>query len=199
MPDLAALLAKAAEEAARYRASLPERPVWPAVSGEDVRATLDVALQDGPREPHAVIDELIAAVEPGLVASAGPRYFGFVTGGALDAATAADMLATGWDQLAFNRASSPAAMAVEEVAAGWLKSLLGIPATASCGFVTGAQEANTVGLAAARHHVLAEAGWDVERDGLMGAPRVRVIAGAERHATLDRALRLLGFGAACVE
>lgn len=142
---------------------------------------------------------LVAAAEPGLVASAGPRYFGFVTGGSLPAATAADMLAMGWDQLAFNAVTSPAAAVAEEVAGGWLKDLLGIPATASVGFVTGGQAANTVGLAAARHHVLAEAGWDVERDGLRAAPQVRVLAGAERHATIDRSLRLLGFGTGVVE
>jgi glutamate/tyrosine decarboxylase-like PLP-dependent enzyme len=138
-------------------------------------------------------------VPPGLVASAGPRYFGFVTGGSLPAATAADLLVTGWDQLAFNPVSSPASAVVEEVAGGWLKEVLGLPASASVGFVTGGQGANTVALAAARHHVLAQAGWDVEGNGLIGAPRVRVVVGAERHATIDRSLRLLGLGSAVVE
>ncbi len=146
-----------------------------------------------------VVKNLVEAAEPGLVATAGPRFFGFVIGGSLPAATAADMLAAGWDQVAFNAASSPAAAVAEEVAGGWLKELLGIPSSASVGFVTGAQAANTIGLAIGRHHVLAGAGWDVERDGLMGAPRVRVVAGAERHATIDRSLRLLGFGSAVVE
>jgi glutamate/tyrosine decarboxylase-like PLP-dependent enzyme len=109
------------------------------------------------------------------------------------------MLAAGWDQCAFNGVLSPAAAAAEDVAGGWLKDLLGIPQTASVGFVTGAQAANTVGLACARHHVLAEVGWDVELRGLPGAPRVRVIAGEERHATVDRALRLLGLGSDVVE
>jgi glutamate/tyrosine decarboxylase-like PLP-dependent enzyme len=117
-----------------------------------------------------------------------------VIGGALDAATAADMLAVGWDQNGFSLLSSPAAVAAEEVAGVWLKELLGLPATASVGFVTGAQAANTVGLAAGRHAVLQRAGWDVEADGLAGAPAVRVVATAERHATVDRALRLLGLG-----
>ena len=146
-----------------------------------------------------MIDELVAAATPGLVATTGPRYFGFVIGGSIAAATAADLLATGWDQPAYNALSAPAAAAVEEAAGAWLKELLGIPASASFGFVTGAQGANTVGLAAARHHVLKMVGHDVERDGLMGAPRVRVIASAERHATVDRSLRLLGFGSALVE
>jgi glutamate/tyrosine decarboxylase-like PLP-dependent enzyme len=146
-----------------------------------------------------VIDQLVASAEPALVASAGPRYFGFVTGGSLDAATCADILATGWDQLAFNAVSSPAAAAAEEVAGGWLKEVLGLPREATFGIVTGGQGANTVALAAARHRVLRRAGWDVEADGLTGAPRIRVIAGEERHATIDRSLRLLGLGANVVE
>jgi glutamate/tyrosine decarboxylase-like PLP-dependent enzyme len=120
-------------------------------------------------------------------------------GSSLPAAAAADIMTSGWDQNAFNGVLSPAAVVAEEVAGGWLKELLGIPATASVGFVTGAQEANTVALAAARQHVLAGAGWDVARDGLHGAPRVRVVVGGERHATVDRALRLLGLGTASVE
>lgn len=109
------------------------------------------------------------------------------------------MLTTGWDQCAFNAVLSPAAAAAEEAAGTWLKELLGIPATASVGFVTGGQEANTVGLLAARHRVLTDAGWDIDRDGLHGAPPVRVVAGEERHATIDRSLRLLGLGTACLE
>ena len=146
-----------------------------------------------------MIDELAAAAAPGLVATTGPRYFGFVIGGALTSATAADLLVTGWDQPGYNAVSSPGAAVVEEVAGAWLKELLGIPAAASFGFVTGAQAANNVGLAAARHHVLGAVGYDVEHDGLAGAPRVRVIASVERHATIDRTLRLLGFGSALVE
>ena len=153
------------------------------------------SLPEGPASPAEVIDELADAVEPALVAATGPRYFGFVVGGALDAATAADVLATGWDQPAFNAFTSPGAAVVEDVAGGWLKELLGLPAGASFGFVTGCQGANTVALAAARHHVLAEAGWDVEQRGLLGGPRASVVANGERHATIDRSLRLLGLGA----
>ncbi|MFS8522512.1 MAG: aminotransferase class V-fold PLP-dependent enzyme, partial [Micromonosporaceae bacterium] len=152
-----------------------------------------------PTPPERVVDELIEAAEGGLVASAGPRFFGFVIGGALPAATAADILATGWDQCAFNTVLSPAADAAERAAGAWLRQLLGLPQSASVGFVTGGQAANTVGLCAGRHHVLAQAGWDVERDGLVGAPRVRVLASEERHATIDRSLRLLGLGTAAVE
>ena len=149
--------------------------------------------------PTLVIEQLIAAVEPALVASAGPRYYGFVVGGALEAATRADILAAGWDQMAFNSTSSPVAFLVEEIVGGWLKEALALPPDASFGLVTGAQGANTVALAAARHRVLSEAAWDVEADGLAGAPAVRVLAGEERHATIDRSLRLLGLGAHALE
>ncbi|GIJ47946.1 aspartate aminotransferase family protein [Virgisporangium aliadipatigenens] len=188
------LLRRAATHAADFRASLPERPI-PARGEPGFGGPLPAA----PTPPDKVLEELIEAAEPALMATPGPRFFGLVVGGALPAATAADMLAVGWDQLAFNDLVGPAPVAVEEAAGAWLKELLGIPATASCGFVTGAQGANTVGLAAARHHVLRAAGWDVERDGLIGAPRVRVVASAERHVTVDRSLRLLGFGARIVE
>src|SRR5439155_2345126 len=174
------------------------RPVQPPVDADTVRKGLGELTDEG-APAHEVLHQLTDAVTPVLTATAGPRYFGFVVGGALDSATGADVLATGWDQPAYNGLSSPSAAIVEEVAGEWLKALLGIPASASFGFVTGGQGANNVGLGAARHHVLARAGWDVERDGLIGAPRVRVVAGEERHATIDRALRLLGFGAALVE
>jgi glutamate/tyrosine decarboxylase-like PLP-dependent enzyme len=198
MAGLRALLTEVAARAADYRAGVRDAAVFP--PGEPatvVRAGLG-ALRDEGADPVAVLAELRAAAEPGLVATTGPRYFGFVVGGSLDAATAADMLAVAWDQPAFNGVTSPAAAVVEEVAGEWLKELLGLPGTASSGFVTGGQGANTVGLAAARHRVLADIGWDVERDGLSGAPAIRVVASAERHATVDRALRLLGLGARAV-
>jgi glutamate/tyrosine decarboxylase-like PLP-dependent enzyme len=196
--DLTDLLSRAASAAADNRASLPERAVGRPADLDALRAGLGGELPEGPTPAVRVLDDLIAAADPGLVATAGPRYFGFVTGGSLDAATAAEVMTVGWDQNAFNPVYSPAALVVEEVAGGWLKELLGLPATASVGFVTGAQGANTACLAAARHHVLAEAGWDVERDGLHGAPPVRVVAGAERHATIDQSLRILGLGGAAL-
>ncbi|HEX6920924.1 MAG TPA: aminotransferase class V-fold PLP-dependent enzyme [Actinomycetes bacterium] len=199
MDEPADLFRRAAAEGAAYRASAADRPVAPPPAYDKLRKAFGGPLPAAPTPPAQVVDELVAAAEPGLVATAGPRFFGFVIGGSLPAATAADMLASGWDQCAYSPVLSPAAAVAEECAGTWLKDLLGIPAGASVGFVTGAQEANTVGLAAARHHVLAAAGWDVEQDGLVGAPRVRVVAGAERHATVDRALRLLGFGAAALE
>jgi glutamate/tyrosine decarboxylase-like PLP-dependent enzyme len=153
----------------------------------------------GPAPLDQVVEELVTAATPGLMASAGPRYFGFVIGGTLDAALVADVLAAGWDQCAFNEALSPVAIAVEDIAGRWLKELLGLPASASVGFVTGAQAANTVGLTAARWWVLHKAGWDVGRDGLFDAPRIRVLVGAERHATIDRAVRFLGLGENAIE
>lgn len=199
MDETEDLLRQAAADAAAYRASLPDRPVAGRTDPAVVRAAFGGQLPADPTPPTQVLDELRAAADAGLVATAGPRFFGFVIGGSLPAATAADVLATGWDQCAFNAVLSPAAIAAEEAAGGWLKDLLGIPNAASVGFVTGGQAANTVGLAAARHFLLRESGWDVERDGLNGAPRVRVVAGAERHATIDRSLRLLGFGTRIVE
>jgi len=193
------LLRRTADHIADYREGLAEARVFPSTSVGELRQALGGPLPERGTPAAEVVETLATAVPPGLVASAGPRYFGFVTGGSLPAATAADLLVTGWDQLAFNPVSSPASAVVEEVAGGWLKEVLGLPASASVGFVTGGQGANTVALAAARHHVLAQAGWDVEGNGLIGAPRVRVVVGAERHATIDRSLRLLGLGSAVVE
>jgi glutamate/tyrosine decarboxylase-like PLP-dependent enzyme len=193
------LMRVVADEVVRFRGELSERPVATSAPRDDVRRAFAAPLAAGSTPARQVIEQLVAAARPGLMATPGPRFFGFVIGGALPAATAADMLAAGWDQCAFNGVLSPAASAAEEAAGAWLKQLLGIPASASVGFVTGAQAANTVGLACARHHVLADAGWDVELQGLQGAPRVRVVAGEERHATIDRSLRLLGLGSDVVE
>jgi glutamate/tyrosine decarboxylase-like PLP-dependent enzyme len=192
------LLLRAAAEAAAFRDAIVDGPVTATAELADVRAAFGGPLNDAPMPPSDVLEELIAAAKGGLMATPGPRFFGFVIGGALPAATAADMLAAGWDQCAFNPVLAPAATAAEEAAGGWLNELLGIPATASVGFGTGAQSANTVGLATARHQVLAAAGWDVERDGLAGSPQLRVVASVERHATVDRSLRLLGLGNASV-
>ena len=196
--ELEALFVRAARAAAEHRAAAAaDRPV---ASGtrEDAWAAFAGELPDGPTPPEQVVDELLAAADGALVGTVGPRYFGFVIGGATPASSAADILATGWDQNGFNPLMSPAAEAAERAAGGWVKELLGLPTGASVGFVTGAQSANTVGLAVGRHRVLEDAGWDVERDGLLGAPRVRVVTGAERHATIDRSLRLLGLGTASV-
>jgi glutamate/tyrosine decarboxylase-like PLP-dependent enzyme len=199
MSELRELLRLTAERVADYRTSAGDRPVAPPVDSSALREALGGPLPQEGSDASAVVERLVTAVEPVLTTSVGPRYFGFVVGGALDAATCADVLTTGWDQMAFNAASAPAAATVEEIAGEWLKQALGLPADASFGLVTGGQGANNVALAAARHRVLAQAGWDVEAKGLVGAPRMRVVANEERHATVDRALRLLGIGADAVE
>ncbi len=199
MDDLRQPLQRAVEVIAEYREGLAAAPVAPELSRGEVAAGLAQALPEDSSRLEAVIEELVSGARPGLMASAGPRYFGFVIGGSVDAALVADLLTVGWDQCAFNAALSPAALAFEDVAGSWLKELLHLPASASVGFVTGGQAANNVGLAAARWQVVQRQGWDVGRDGLHGAPRVRVIAGVERHATIDRALRLLGLGERALE
>ena len=187
-------LETAAAHATRFLRGLAERPVAARVGAEELRARLGGPLPEHPSDPAEVVDQLAKLADDGLVASAGPRYFGFVVGGSLPAALAADWLAAAWDQNAGLFVLAPAAATVEDVAAGWLLELFGLPAGASTGFVTGGLGANFAGLAAARSHVLAAAGWDVERDGLQGGPPVEVVVGAERHVTIDVALRYLGLG-----
>ena len=184
----------AAAHATQFLRGLPERAVAARAGAEELRTRLGGPLPEHPSDPAEVVAQLAKLADDGLVATAGPRYFGFVVGGSLPAALAADWLATAWDQNAGLFVLGPAAATVEDVAAGWLTELLGLPATATCGFVTGGLGANFGGLAAARNHVLARAGWDVERDGLVGAPPVEVVVGAERHVTIDVALRYLGLG-----
>ena len=187
-------LEAAAASATQFLRGLASRPVPATAGAGELAARLGGPLPDGPSDPAEVVAQLAKLADDGLVASAGPRYFGFVVGGSLPAALAADWLTSAWDQNAGLFVLGPAAATVEDVAAGWLTELLGLPATASCGFVTGGLGANFSGLAAARNHVLAQAGWDVERDGLIGAPPVEVVVGAERHVTIDIALRYLGLG-----
>ncbi|HET7800885.1 MAG TPA: aminotransferase class V-fold PLP-dependent enzyme [Humibacillus xanthopallidus] len=198
--DLQQLLTSAAEVGAKHRDTVGSRPVQPSPDRDALASAFGVGaeLQAGPTRPEEVVRQLVEAARPGLMGTVGPRFFGFVIGGSSPAATAADILATGWDQCAYNEVLSPAAAAAERAAGGWSKQLLGLPASASVGFVTGAQAANTVGLAVGRHRALADAGWDVERDGLFGAPRVAIVASEERHATIDRAARLLGFGTSAI-
>ncbi len=192
-----ALLREVAERAGDWLDSLPQRPVR-AQTGPRELAIAD-RLGEAPLPPGDVIAQLAEEAEPGLTAINSPRFFGFVMGGAHPAGIAADWLTSAWDQNAGLADPTPAAAVVEEIAGRWLISLLGLPESASFALVTGCQMAHFTCLAAARHRVLDAAGHDVERDGLIGAPRVRVLAGEERHVTIDRALRLLGLGTACVE
>jgi glutamate/tyrosine decarboxylase-like PLP-dependent enzyme len=195
MTDTRALLRRTAELAADFLDSLGDRPVFPRVSADELRESLGAPLQDAPLEPEHVVEQLAAAADPGLVAMPSGRYFGFVIGGGLPAALAADWLATAWDQNAGLYVGGPSASVVEQIVREWVCDLLGLPADASIGFVTGTQMGSVTALAAARYRVLERAGWDVGRDGLAGGPRVRVLVGAQRHVTIDRALRLLGLGA----
>ncbi len=173
---------------------LATRRVGPTADADVVASALGTDLPDEGLDAERVIRDLAAAVEPGLMASAGPRFFGFVIGGALPASVGADWLAAAWDQNAVLHAASPAAAAAEQVAGDWLLDLLGLPADASFGLTGGAGLANVVALAAARHAVLERVGWDVEGRGLFGAPDIRVVIGAEAHATLETALQYLGLG-----
>jgi len=188
--------ARAAELAGAWLGSLRERPVGIPVGPAELRARLGGPLGEAGQEPVGLITELAAALEPGLVATAGPRYFGFVTGGSLPAALAADWLVSAFDQNAAMYVMSPAAAVVEEITAAWLLDLLGLPPQAAVGFVTGAQMANFSCLAAARNALLAAAGWDVAADGLRDAPELTVVVGEQAHVTLLQALRLLGLGTA---
>jgi glutamate/tyrosine decarboxylase-like PLP-dependent enzyme len=181
-----ALLSQALELATAFLDGLRHRPVGVTTPVEKLRSRVARPLPVEGVEATRVIRELAYDVEPGLIASAGPRYFGFVIGGSLPVTLAADWLTSAWDQNACLYAQSPAAAVVEEVVAAWLLEILGLPATASVGLVTGCQMANFAGLAAARHAVLKRFGWDVEQDG--------VILGAEAHFTILSALRMLGIG-----
>jgi len=188
------LLRRTAELAADFLESLDARPVFPHTTADELRTLLGGPLPEEPSDPRAVIEQLVAGAEPGVVAIPSGRYFGFVIGGSLPAALAADWLTSAWDQNAGLYVGGPSASVAEEVAGAWLKELLRIPDHASYGFVTGCQMAHVTSLAAARFHVLRAAGWDVNRDGLTGAPRVRSLVGAKVHVTVGRALRLLGLG-----
>jgi glutamate/tyrosine decarboxylase-like PLP-dependent enzyme len=194
MTDERKILERVLDEAAGFLDGLPGRSVAARTDVDGVAAALRRPLPDEGAEALEVIEELIAGVEPGLVATPSGRFFGWVIGGALPAALAADWLTSIWDQNGVLLTSSPAAAGAEWVASEWLLDLLGLPANSAVGFVTGAMAANFSCLAAARHEVLRRAGWNVERDGLRGAPDITVIVGEERHETVDVALRFLGLG-----
>ena len=193
------LLADFSNRALRYIGGVDARPVAP--SGEDIaRLTrFDEPLPDDPTDPRTVLQILDEVGSPATVATTGRRYFGFVTGGSLPAALGANLLAGVWDQNGAYRVGSPAAAAIEEVAAGWLRDVLGLPASAAAGFTTGATMANLAALAAARRAVLLNAGHNVEEDGLFGAPPIRVVVSDEVHASVLKALSILGLGRTRVE
>ncbi|MET3904827.1 aminotransferase class V-fold PLP-dependent enzyme [Paenarthrobacter sp. 4246] len=198
MPETyGAALERAMAHAGDWLASVPTRSVRPDSTADQVAKSILPRLPDEATDPAEVVDELAALAEPGLMAIQSGRFFGWVMGGTLPAAMAADWLVSAWDQNTGLRFATPAAAAIEESAAAWLLDLLHLPASADVGFTTGATTANFVGLAAGRQYLMDEAGWDLEALGLTGAPRITTFAGRERHAAVDLALRYLGLGA-CV-
>src|SRR3954470_7080404 len=194
MTDLRALLTETLERSDRYLQSLDTRPVSPRPDAVAALKKLDVPLQNDPIDAKQVIRELDELVTPATMAMSGPRFFGFVIGGSLPAALAANWLASAWDQNTGLYNSTPGTSHLEQVSLRWLLDLLDLPRESAGAFVTGTTVAHITALAAARHSVLAKAGWDVEANGLFGAPEVTVITGAEAHPTLYKALGVIGFG-----
>ena len=192
--DFEPLLARAHAHADAFLRDLPQRFVGARAGREEMIAALDRSLPQAGEDAAAVLDLLASQAERGASACAAPRDFGFVIGGALPVALAADWLVSTWDQNAGIHVISPLAAALEEIAARWLLDLFDLPRDSGVGFVTGCQMAHFTCLAAARHGVLRRAGWDVEADGLNGAPRIHVVASDEAHVTVDVALRYLGLG-----
>jgi glutamate/tyrosine decarboxylase-like PLP-dependent enzyme len=192
------VLDEAVEIAKRWLDGVFDRPIPPSAEIEQVKSALGRQLPADGDDPRDVIVRLAAEVEPGVMAMQSPRFYGWVIGGTYPAALAADWLVSTWDQNTAMRAVTPGVVAVEELAGEWVVDLLGLPSGAEVGFVTGATMANFVGMSAGRQRVLAQAGWDANRDGLAGGPKVRFIVGAERHGSVDIAGRYLGLGAPTV-
>jgi glutamate/tyrosine decarboxylase-like PLP-dependent enzyme len=195
VPDDAyeSVLARASKHAGAWLATVGQRPVAPSATADELVASFGGAVPERPMPADDVIDMLATRAEPGLMAIQSGRFYGWVMGGTLPVALAADWLVSAWDQNTGMRHATPATAALEEAAGAWLLDLFGLP-DADVGFVTGATMANFACLAAARSSVLDRLGWNLERDGVSGAPRIRVLAGEERHDTVDLALRYLGLG-----
>lgn len=194
MDDRRRALVRAHDLATGFLDGVDERPVWPRASYEEMLSALGGDLPAEGADPAEVVADLAERADPGLLAIAGGRFFGFVIGGGLPAALGADWLTSAWDQNAGLNAVTPAAAAADAVAGRWIVEALGLPAGTAVGLVTGGMMANYTCLSAARHVVLERAGWDVTQRGLFDAPRVRVVVGRDRHDTVDRAVRYLGLG-----
>ena len=195
LKNVSSLLETTQRHAASWFASVADRPVRATISPDELRAMLGGSLPRHGSAPDSVVELLANAGTRGTVASVAQRYFGFVVGGSLPVAVAADWLVSAWDQNAGIYALSPLSSVVEQITGSWVRELAGLPSTMSFGFTTGCQMANFTALAAARHRVLRDAGWDVEADGLFGAPAINVMVSEESHYTIFMALRLLGLGA----
>lgn len=193
-PEVERLLRSTTNRSVRYLESLDERRVSPGDDAVAALAGFDVPLQHESIDPERIIDQLDALGSPATMAMAGPRFFGFVIGGSLPVAVAANWLATAWDQNTGLYNSTPATSVLEEVALRWLLDVLHLPPESAGAFVTGTTVAHITALAAARHAVLARVGWDVEANGLFGAPPITVVTGAEAHPTLFKALGVVGLG-----
>jgi len=193
------VLQTAAAHAVQYLESLRSRSVAATATVEELRRRLGRPLPQTGMPAEAVIDELVRDTEGGILASGSGRFFGWVIGGTLPVALAADWLTSAWDQNGASNLTAPAEAVVEEVCGAWAKELFGIPQSASFAFVTGCQMAHTAALAAARHKLLGDRGWDVERSGLSGAPRLRILTTENRHESILRSCRLLGIGTDAIE
>jgi glutamate/tyrosine decarboxylase-like PLP-dependent enzyme len=191
-------LERALKHALSHLDGIDDAPVAATASVAELRAKLGRPLNETGVDAAQVIDELVAECAGGVLGSAGGRFFGWVIGAATPAALAADWLTSAWDQNAASVSTGPAEAVLEEICGEWLKDLLGLPATASFALVTGSQMGHVTCLAAARNALLARSGWDVERDGLAGAPRLRIVSGDQRHGSVERAARLLGLGSASI-
>jgi glutamate/tyrosine decarboxylase-like PLP-dependent enzyme len=187
-------LQAALDYALDYLERLDSLPVTPTIPLDDLRARFNKPLEQDGQPPEKVVAELARDAEAGIVHSPGGRFYGWVIGGSLPAALAADWLTSTWDQNASLYASGPAAAIVEEISGAWLKDIFGLPPSASFALVTGCQMAHATCLAAARHALLEKLGWDVEQRGMFGAPPIRILSSTERHGTFERAIRLLGYG-----
>lgn len=192
--DRADGLRAAHRAATAFLSTLADRPVWPRAGLDDMLAVFGGPLPESGTPAAEVIEEMAAHAGPGLVAIPGGRFFGFVIGGTHPAALAADWLVSAWDQNSGSSLLTPTTVALERIAGRWMLDLLGLPGSASVGFVTGGQMANFTCLATARNAVLAREGWDLSADGLPGSPPVRLVVGADRHGSIDRAARFLGIG-----
>lgn len=194
MKEREALLKRAAEHTIRYLENVDQRPVRASATSQELYERLSDAFRQGGEDPSSVIDAIAEAAKNGTAATQGGRFFGFVVGGSLPVSTATDWLVSGWDQNAAIYVLSPLAAVIERIAAEWILQITGLPATWSVGYVTGGSMANFTSLAAARRHALAEEGWDVEADGLFGAPPIDVVVSEEAHYTIRTSLRMLGLG-----
>ena len=194
MDERARALGAAHRAADAFLATLPDRPVWPRATLDDMIEVFGGPLPDGGVDAEELVTDLAAKAEPGLVAIPGGRFFGFVIGGTLPAALAADWLVSAWDQNSGSSLVTPTTVALERVAGQWILDLLGLPAGASVGYVTGAQVSNYACLAVARRAMLERLGWNLNQRGARNAPELRLVVGEHRHGSIDRAARLLGIG-----